>query len=400
MPLATTGPTYSVNSSVIDAVTLQQTMDGAWPDWMNYSCILKKMEEAGTIDKKADGAFLTKNIDVGLGVAQERSAAQTRSFNSENDYVNLIMPWTNVEANRGLSSLDVRVNSGANGKVKLNEQLIQKLKDTMKVALLTRILTYNAGTTTVAGFTAATANPPPLGGLPTLFGYGASAQAYNPVTRSSSGAWSAASKYVLPNTTYYGVSTNPLSPPATVANPQFECLSPVISAYTATVWNATATGTWLNNCREVLNGHITRQTRGNGPDERPDFAAMSQTMFTDLINTFQAYYRTVLAGEAQDPNMRAISGTDQQIPYGPLTLHYDSYLTQEVCYVLNSKKMGLSLFPADKIVIDPSLPNKGTSMFTVETNYDMTSGAHLASVGLLGQMWLDPRYHGMSYAAA
>ena len=107
----------------------------------------------------------------------------------------------------------------------------------MKVGLITRILTYNAGTTTTAGFTAAASNPPPLGGLPTLFGYGATAQAYNPVARSTSGNWSAASKYVLPNTTYYGVSTNPLSPPATVANPQYEALSPVISGYTATNWN-------------------------------------------------------------------------------------------------------------------------------------------------------------------
>lgn len=401
MPLATTSPSSSINTSVIDAVTIQQTMNGSWPDFLNYSCILKKMEEAGTISKKGSGAWLTKNIDVGLPEANERSAAQERTFASENDYVNLILPWTNVESTRGLSRIDIATNSGPEGKVKLAEQMIPKLVNGMKVGLFSRLLTYNTGSQAVAGFPAQTANPPKLGGAASLFGYGPTAQAYNPIDSSTSGNWSATSKEVLPDTMYYNVATNPLTPPASVANPQKECLSPVISAYNATVWNAVATGTWANNCREILTHHMQRQTRGNGPDEKPDFAVMTGTMWSSLINTFQTYNRVALVGgQGADPNMRAVSGTEQVIPYGFLSLHWDAYLTQEVCYVLNSKKMGMDIIPQDNVLIDPSLPNKAPgSLFAVETQSDIRTGSALAVVSMIGQMWFDPRWHGMSYAA-
>jgi len=400
--LATGAPGSSIATNVIDPVTIQQTMDGSWADNLSYSSILTAIEKSGNVQRNGGGQFLTKNIKVGLGQAVDVTAATVnRVFNQENDYVNLFIPWTAVEAPRALSAINVALNSTPEGKVKLANELVPTLVETMREGLFTRILNGNAGATATAGFGVYAGSGVAFNGLPTLFGYGATAQNYNPDTRATTGNWTTASKEVLPNTSYFGVSTNPLTPPASVTNPHYEALSPVITAYNATAatWGNTGNADWANNCREVLNHHITRQTRGNGPNERPDLGIMSATMYTALVNTFQQYYRTVLAGQSSDPNMRAISGTDQVIPYGPLSLGWDAYLTQAVCYVLNSKKLGLTIVPQQKIVIDPSMPNKGSSMFAVKTNFDMSADAHLVNVQMISQLWMDPRYHGMSYAA-
>ncbi len=404
MPIGSTPPTYNVNTSIIDPVTTQQFMDGEFNDAINYSSILRKMKQAGTIKTDGYGAYLTKNELVGLPSVTERGAATVRTFNTNQKRVNFVLPWTNIEATEAISRLDLQLNSGPAAKVNLTKRLLPDLGTGMKVGLYTRLLTYNAGANTVAGFTAQSGNPPVLGGLPTLFGYGSTAAAYAPGPNTSSGNWSAGIKEVLPNTTYYSQPTNPLAgqTPSTVTNFQTRALSPVITAYTSTAW--TGTGTWASACREVINHHITRQTVDTGPGGAPDLGVMSPTMFTALINTLQAYYRISLEKGEVDPNLRIAGISNTEVPYGPLMINHDAYLTQEVFYCLNTTKMELDLFPTKKLIIDPTtgqtLESDEDSLFNIQTNYDIKEDAHLAAVSMVGQLFMRPKWHGMSYAAA
>lgn len=399
-------PTYNVNTNLIDPVTTQQFMDGALENVLQQDGLLSAMKSAGTITYDGYGQSDTKNVHVGLPSTSERGAGTVRTFSSNQQYVTAYIPWSNVEGNDMIRRLDAQLNSGPAAKVQLTKRILPNLAMGLRVGLVTRLLTQNAGSNAVAGFAAATSNPPPLGGLPTLFGYGSAAQNWNPVTRATTGVWTNTSKEVLPNTTYYGLATNPTSPPASITNPQTDCLSPVITAYNATAatWGSSGgAATWASNCREVLNHHIARQTRGDMPEDIPDLAIMTNTMFAALTNTFQAYYRVSLEKGEVDPNMRIGQGSTISIPYGPLTLKWSAYLSQEVCYVLNSRKMNLKLFPTKKLAIDPTLgvvETEDASMISVQTQYDIREDAHLISAGILGDFFLEPRYHGMSYAAS
>ncbi len=403
MPIGNTPPTYNVNTSIIDPVTTQQFMDGEFDDALNYSSILRSMKKAGTIKTDGYGTYLTKNEKVGLPSVTERGAATVRTFNTNQKRVNFVLPWTNIEATEAISRLDLQLNSGPAAKVNLTKKLLPDLAEGMKVGLYTRILTYNAGSNTVAGFTAQAGNPPVLGGLPTLFGYGSTNQSYYAATNTSTGNWVAGSKEVLPNVTYYGQPTNPLAgqTPSTVTNFQTRALSPVITAYTSTAF--TGTGTWASACREVINHHITRQTVTSEAGGAPNLGVMTQTMFTALINTLQAYYRISLEKGDVDPNLRIAGMSNTEVPYGPLSIGMDAYLTQEVFYCLNTTKMELDFFPVKKLIIDPTtggtMESEESSLFNVQTQYDIKEDAHLAAVTALGQMFLRPKYQGMSYAA-
>ena len=404
--LGSTAPSYNINTSLIDPVTTQQFMEGALEQAFQHDSLLRAMKAAGTITFDGYGEYDTANLHVGIPAVNERGAATAREFAAGNQYVNAVIPWSNIEGTDMIRRLDALLNSGPAAKVNLTKRLLPNLAKGLRVGLTTKLLTQNAGSNAVAGFAAASSNPPPLGGLPTLFGYGATAQNYNPDTRTTSGAWTTASKEVLPDASYYGLSTKPTSLPSTVANPQPECLSPVITAYNAlaATWGTSGNADWATNCRQVLNHHITRQTRGDGADETPDLGIMTQSMHTALANTFQAYYRVALEKGTVDPNMRISGMSTTEIPYGPLSLKWSAYLTQQVLYVLNSRKLSLKLFPTKKLMIDPTLGSvmegDAASMISVQTQFDIREDAHLVAAGIVGRLFAEPRYHGMSYAAA
>lgn len=396
-------PSYGANTSLIDPVTTQQFMDDAFESALNYDATLKKMKEAGTLKSEASGLFFTRNIHVGLPSANERTAAQARTFAPSAEYVVASIPWSNLETTGTITMIDARQNSGPEGKVNLQKKLLKSMSDGLRVGLVTRLLTNNLSSNTVAGWTASATTNSPIAGLPTLFGYGSSAQNYDPSTRTSSGAVGAGDREVKPNTTYFGLATDPTAAISGIDNAQPEAISPVILNTTSTAWTGTAT--WVANCRKVLDHAISRLTRGEGPDETPDFAIMTRTMHTAVLGSLDSLLRVGLeAGAGVSPNFRVSGEQTKVIPYGPLTLHWSQYLNKEVVYVLNSKKMEFVHFPAKRLLIDPTLgqvsEGRADSMFSIETQYDITQGAHLAVASLMGNLFLEPRYHAMGYAAA
>ncbi len=408
-----TAPSTSIHTGLIDRVTMQQVMEGAFEDALNQSPIWGRMDANGVIKGDGGGDFLTKNVHMGLPATVDRAAGTARVFSANQEYVNYSIPWANIEATDAITRIDAELNNTKEGKVKLRAKTFERLGNGLSVGMATRLLSYNAGQNTTFGIAVtAPASGVALGGLPTLFGYGnntaASATGYNPDTHASTGTTVAAGdKEVLPSSTYYGVSTDPTAVLPGVTNKQTEANSPKIINETSTAFKAAGSTvyTWEANCERIIKHMATRATCGMGAGQAPDMLITTQARHVQVLNTLDAKYRVILESrQGPNPNLRVSQRQDLVIPYGGLELWWDFYLTAAVTYCLNSRKMQFSYVPQAKVIIDPTTGREGMGEMSkhvgVQTGFDMTQDAHLSAASVIGAFWLDPRWHAACYAFA
>lgn len=412
MTIGTT-PSSSVHTSLIDKVTMQQVMEGAYENALNLSPIWGRMDANGVIKGDGGGDFLTKTSHMGLPATSDRAAGVARVFAASGEYCNYSIPWANVEVTDAITRIDAALNDTKEGKVKLRNRLMESMSEGLAVGMAQRVLNYNAGSTTTFGIAPTVpASGVALGGLPTLFGWGTSAvgtaQGYNPNTHLTTGSNVAAGDLeVTPNATYYGVSTNPAAVISGVTNKQTEANSPKIINETSTGFAAagSTTYTWAANCERILKHMATRCTVGMGPGQAPDMAITTSARHIQVLNTLDTKYRVILESRTgANPNLRTSQRQDLVIPYGGLELWWDFYLTAAVTYVVNSRKMFFHYVPQQKVAIDPTTGRESmgekSAHVGVQTGFDMVQDAHLAAATVLGAYWLDPRHHAACFAFA
>ncbi len=402
MPAA---PSTSILSSVIDAVTLQQSTDGAFENVDGYSQIWGKLKSGGRCTSEGGGSDVQRQWHLGLPNAQLLASGAQRVWSQSDQYRATRHPWSNTDSHDCIYVNDVRANNTPQGLVKLNKRLIDSMVLSLRNKLCTDIWTSNAGQNTAAGIAVAAANPVPMAGLITLMGAGSTVLGYNPTTHASTGTTVAAADLeALPDMSYFGLATNPTAPPAGLTNPFTECFSPVLVNETSTGFGGT-THTWAGQAVYVLNHLATRLTRGKGPDEYPDLFVTSNARFQVLLNSFESTYHTILTqAPGSVPNRRIGGGANLEIPFGNGVATWDQFITAPITFAVNTKKLEFVYLPAGKLVIDPNLPmpREGdmTSMTFIDTQYDATQVAHLAGAQITGCVIGNPRFQGISYAYA
>jgi hypothetical protein len=265
--------------------------------------------------------------------------------------------------------------------------------------LATNILRSNAGSNIAFGQAVATANPVPIFGLPTMFGYGGAAQNYNPDTQATSGTVAAGDREVLPNQLYCGVSTHPTNAIAGVDFKQNESTSPVLVNWSSTAFGGT---TFKANALNVLDHGLTRLTRSEDPMDVPDLLLMTRTGFTDLASSIVGGgpsglgSRVVYTGEAQNPNMKLFS--DNMIPYGNAKAYWDVSMPANTVYFLNTNYLEFNYFPQKAINGSAEIGSDvGSEYFGVRSDYDIKQGGHLAVANLCANLWGNPFYHGAAF---
>lgn len=394
-----TAPTYNNYNAATDAVTTQQFMRGALDDVIKNNVILAKLKAKGRINFGASGKWLERNVRIGKSVSAYRTDLAERNFAQSRKDATYTFPYTFKENTDAIGEQQLMFNSGKEALVELKNVMVKRQAIDIGQDIQSDILTANASSNTVAGIAALGATYPVLWGLPTIFGYGSSASAYNPDTQVVGGAVAAGDKEVAPNTTYGGISTHPTNAIAGIDNKPNEATSPVISNYTSTAWTGTAT--WAANCQRVLNHHAHRQTRTTNSRDMPDLGVMSRQMFTTFADSTIALNRVLLEGKPKNVDQMPYSGN--MIPFGGMELCWDASLTSAILYTLNTNHLELVFFPQKKLLNDGGVLSASETeheFFGVNTDYSIQQGGYLSVVKFAGQLIADPRYHGMSYAAA
>lgn len=391
-----TAPTNNHYSALVDVVTTQQFMKGEFDNVVKRNILLKKLQERGNVKFDASGKFFERNARVGEHQAQYRTAdLAPRSFARAQQRVTYAVPYALREITGALSENDVMFNSGKEALVNLNKTMMKNMGEDFKRDISRTLLLSNAGSNSVFGQSAAAGSPVPFFGLPTIFGYGAAAQNYNPDTQTTSGAVAAGDKEVLPNTTYCGVTTHPTAAIAGVDGRQNEATSPVIINTTSTGFGA---ATWAANCLKVIDYASLRGARSQDPMDAPDLGIVTRSMFADVKAAVQTYFRIMLEGKPTSPSPTTYS--ENYIPWGSMSVYWDEFQPASTFYGLNTNYLEFCAFPQKKILRDGTLEDSADEMFTIRTDYDINQGGHLAVAAIAGQLWANPKFQVAGYAFA
>lgn len=395
-----TPPTYNNYSQLVDVVTTQQFMRGQLDNTLRRNIILRKLKEAGRVKMDASGKFLERTVRVGQYFSDYRTDLAQRTFARNQTRVTYAIPYALKEVTGLLSLLDVRFQKGRDQQtvlLNLAETMMNDMGVDFNTQLCQDLLTKNAGATSVFGQSPAANTPVPFFGFPTMFQYGASASAYNPDTQTIGGAVAATDKEVAPSGTYCGVTLSPTGAIANVDNRVNEATSPVLVNWSSSAWSATGT-TFDATCLEVLDYMDLRLTRSQDPEDRADLFLTTRTMFGQINYALLANNRVILGNQSQrvDPKLNK----DNTIPYGAQEIAWDVSMPANTLYDLNTRKLELDIFPAEKFVRDDAIAvpsGEMSEMFSIETDHDIEQGAHLCVAGLLAQIWGNAHFHGAAY---
>lgn len=400
MPVS--APTNNNYSSLIDPVTTQQFMRGSFDNTIKRIKVLRLLKEKGNIKPDASGKFFERNVAIGRFRSAARADLAERTFARKQVFATYAVPYSWYETTGVLSEQDIAFNKGPEALIRLRSDMLARMGKDSEKSLAEDILKNNAGTTSVFGQAAATVSPVPLYGIPTMFGYGATAQNYDADAQTTSGNVGATDKEVLPNTTYCGVSTHPTNAIAGVNGKENESTSPVLVNWSSTAWTGTAT--WKSTALPVLDYALNRLARGESMDEQIDTIVTTRTMFTDISQAIIGGGPSGLGGRVvfqggapQSPNMRLFDGI--RIPYGAATIYWDAYQPANAVYFLNTDQGEFCYNPQDPIRVDGNIleGDLGSELYQIRTAYDIDQGAHKAVAVMMGQPWFNPFFQGAAY---
>lgn len=385
-----TAPTNGSYSSLVDAVTTQQFMRGEFENVVKRNVLLRELEKRGNIKKDASGKFMERNVRVGQHSASYRSAdLAPRSFSRVQQRVSYAVPYSVREITGVLGELDVMFNSGKEALVNLSEKMLTNMADDFRRDIGGILLQSNGGSQTAFGQAVAPGSPVPFLGLPTMFGYGSTAQNYNADTQATSGNVAAGDREVLPNQSYCGISTHPTAAISGVDGKQNEATSPVIVNSTSTAFGGS---TWAANCLKVLDYTNARLTRSQDAKDQPDLALITRSMFTDVKAAVQTYFRIILEGAPTAPSPTTFK--ENYIPWGTVNVYWDESQPANTGYMLNSNYLEFCVFPQKRINRDGTLSDASDELFNIRTDYSIEQGGHLAVAQIAGQLWGNPKFQG------
>lgn len=349
-------PTPLNYSELADTAVLPDYADFIWQSTNRKRFLLDQLTQNGAI-KAADGGggkYMDWLARVGEFDLTDHADMGQRSFNRVNTDITYVAPYAFVETTDAISENDwgfLQTKQARNSSLKERTKVI--VEDQAK-KLNRKLLQQNceSSSNSVFGITAY-AGTQKVFGLPTLFGYGATAQKYDPtVTTTVTTAVTAVDKEVLPTTTYCGQITHPTNTLTGVPDSMRvqEATSPVIINWSSNAWPYTASTavftTWQKNCLFVFDHGITRVQRDADADSHPDMMTMTQAMYLQAkaaIKGSSTQY-VVLSEEPTAPD----AGMYKRpfFKYLGVNASWDIDNPANVWYLLNTKKAKLRYLDA------------------------------------------------------
>lgn len=391
-----TKPTPVMYSDIVDETVTQQFMRGEWENTKEVNALLERLDKKGRINFDASGKYVDLIARVGRWQGERRADLANRNFNRKQHRVTYTFPYSFVEIPGILSERDVMFMRSKDARVRIQDQMLTEMGEDFKLDINNRIFTENSGSNTVAGQASYAGSDVPMYGLPSIFGYGSSAQDWDPDAQTTSGAVGASDKEVLPNTTYGGVSTDPSTALTGVDDPVNEATSPVIANWSSTAWTGTAT--WASTCTDVLTHMIVRQTRSNMPSDRPDIGFMPQSNYIDFKNTLKdgVNQQVVIAETPTAPDAGMYPRLF--INYEGVVFYYDLDCPTGAIFLLNSNYLWVKVYPQEPAGNKGgAIKGRTSEMFSVAQMPDIDQGGHKVVSTFVAQVIANPRFHGMAY---
>lgn len=341
-------PTPLNYSDLVDTAVLPDFADYRWELTKRKRFLLDQLTQNGAI-KAADGGggkYMDWLATVGEFDLTDHADMGQRTFNRVNTDVTYTAPYAFVETTDAISENDwgfLQTKQARNSSVK--DRTAKIVEDQAK-KLNRKLLQQNceSASASVFGLTAY-AGTQKVFGLPTLFGYSATAQKYDPtVTTTVTTAVTAVDKEVLPTTTYCGVITHPTNTLTGVPDSMRvqEATSPVIVNWSSTAWPYTASTavftTWQKNCLFVFDHMITRVQRDADMDSHPDMGIMTQAMYLQACAAIKGSteQHVVMSEEPTAPDVGMYKRPF--FKYKGVLMSWDIDQPASVFYLLNSKK--------------------------------------------------------------
>jgi hypothetical protein len=395
-----TTPTPANYSALVDEVVTQQYMRGEWDNTKKLRKFWNELDTGRSIEYDASGKYIEWKARIGEFSAGYRGDLVQRQFSRKQQRVTYTAPYSFLEIPALLSERDLQFLNSPEAIVRFQDDYLGTMGADFAKSLNNKLLSENTTGATVMGQAATSAGGDvPLYGLLYLFQHG-TAQAYNPDTNTTSGAVGATDKEVLPNGTYCGVTTNPVTGVTGVDGQVIGSTAPVIINDTSTAW--TGTNTWASTCLEVMDYAITRLTRSPMADEGPNIAITNRTRFLALkakIRSATTQQVVLVDASGRNPNIGAYG--ERVIPYNGLEATFDENCPS-VTYFLNTKQMKYKIFPQIALAKVDGGAIKGNvpEPFRVAQMPDIDQGGWKVVAVQCAQLIANPYFQGASYGAA
>lgn len=400
-----TAPTPQRYSDLTDTVVIQQYMRDEWENTKKILTLMEYLNQSNRVMFDGSGKYIDLRARVGEWQKQQRAELGQRTFERKQQRVTYTCPYSFHEVLGLLSEEDVMFANGNSREVltNLTSNMLGEMTEDFRKGVNSDLLTSNAGSNDTFGQTAYAGSDVPFYGLPTIFGYGAAAQDYDPDAQTTSGAIGAGDKEALPNTTYCGVSTHPINAITGVDDKANEATSPVLANWSSSAWTSAGT-TFEDTSTRTLSHLILRLTRGNGADERPNVGLMPQTMYLDFKAGLRAETNQQVDIAEQPTSPDAGMYPRLFINYEGVRFHMDRDTPTNTVYVLNSTKIWYRIFPQKPAGFKSGgdmrtspIKGKTTEMFAVSQAPDIDQGGHKVVAKQVAQLIANPRYQGAAF---
>lgn len=404
---AGTAPTPLNYSNLVDTNVLPDFGEFVWQGTKRKRFLMDSLTQNNAIaaDDGSGGKYLDWRATIGDFGLDDHADMGQRTFTRVNTEVTYTAPFAFLETTDAISENDwdfltseaARAGAIEGRSKKIVEDQIKKLNR----YLLQRNCEVNSNS--VMGMAAYTGTQK-LGGLPTLFGYGTSSLAYNPlITTVATVIATAANKEIIPNTTYFGVTTHPTASISGVPDSMRvqEATSPVITSWDASsTWNTLASTLWVKNCLNVVDYMIQRVCRDGSVDWMPDIGSLTGAMYQDLKTAIKGTTQQHVVLESDTPTSPDIGMYKRFfLKYQGVIISYDIDQPTNVFYLLNTKKAKFRFREAKVAGFTEAGPYKtGKQRFmTLRAFPDTNVGAFKFVSKLGGQIIWEPSGQGASY---
>lgn len=405
---AGTAPSPSNWSGLVDTLVLANYLDVRWDATKRVRVLMDFLYKNQAVQMDPEGGrYLDWLIKAGEYSLDYSADLASRSWNRENHDLTATAPYTFLEGKTVLSENDATFLTTRAARVKKVQQMTDDLVNDIGRAFNKKLLQENGGANTTFGLSAYSGSQKALQGLPTLFGYGTAAVAYNPDSTATSYtvAITAVDKEALPNATYCTFSTHPTNAISGVTNRVREATSPVIANWSSTAWRSGAFTTWAGNCLEALEHVVTRQSRDGSAVSRPNLGIMPQRnfiQFREAVRT-RSEQHIVLTQSSQSPDLGLYAKRDS-VPFADMEWFYDQDCPASVIYSLNTQQGNVMMKHLDAMVAGgldgPFQTGRKKAMWSVRQFADINEGAFKLLAKCATQIIWRPDLQGALYTFA
>lgn len=335
-------PSTANYSTIVDQLAIAEYLMGTfWDNSRKHSFICDKLMKSGVMHDQ-QGKHIDLKARIAIHAANYRSQGGARTFSHPQQYVTYLQQASFFEIATALYEEETAFLDTQGAIVKYNRELASNVGDDLVKGLNYQLLNSNATSNTIAGIAAAATSPIPITGIPSVFGYGATATGFTFSSgsggASTASAVTAADLEVLPNVTYCNVATHPTSAIAGVDNKVPGSTSPVIVNWSSTSFSS-GSSTYTSNCLGVWSRMISRLVaREPNLDGMPDTGIQTLAMHNQMRTALRAatQQHIVISDTPQSPDAGLYERL--MIPYEGINIVVDTDQPTGVAYCLNLKK--------------------------------------------------------------